>query len=336
MVRCTVFGVDLRRQFIPKHCEGCCFSEKVAAFKSSSCTINERFCGISFGAALSIKFNFMDQSKDNRAIPMTSVNSGKEREVAPEVMYYTNQIVNLAMIGAPGGDWVLVDAGMPMSGQEIIKVAQERFGRAPLAILLTHGHFDHVGSIVDLILEWQVPVYAHPMEFPFLNGSQAYPEPDTSVEGGMLAKISKLYPNEPVDIHEALHALPPDGSVPHLPGWQWVHVPGHSPGQVAFFREQDRLLISADAVITVRQDSMYRVLVQKEEVCGPPVYLTTDWDAAYESVQRLAALHPQILVPGHGTALHGAELQEGLQHLIRNWKEVALPDHGKWVHNREE
>ncbi|HVF97110.1 MAG TPA: MBL fold metallo-hydrolase [Flavisolibacter sp.] len=275
----------------------------------------------------------MEQSKDNKAIPMTSINSGKVREAAPGVRYYTNQIVNLVMIDLPGGGWVLVDAGMPKSSREIIEMAEEQFGsqEAPQAIVLTHGHFDHVGSIVDLILEWNVPVYAHPMEHPFLTGAQAYPEPDTSVEGGMLAKISALYPNEPIDIQEALHSLPPDGSVPHLPGWQWVHVPGHSPGQVALFRESDGVLISADAFITVKQDSMYKVLIQKEEVCGPPVYLTTDWDAAYDSVKRLAALNPTVVVPGHGTALQGTELTEGLTQLIQDWKEVAVPDHGRWV-----
>jgi glyoxylase-like metal-dependent hydrolase (beta-lactamase superfamily II) len=277
----------------------------------------------------------MEQSSDNRVIPMTSVNSGKLREVAPDVAYYTNQIVNIVMIGQPGGKWVLVDAGMPKSGAEIIKVAEERFGRGPEAIVLTHGHFDHVGSIVDLLLEWRAPVYAHPMEAPFLTGVQAYPEPDTSVEGGMLAKISSYYPNEPVNIHEGLQSLPPDGTIPFLEGWQWVHVPGHSPGQVALFRESDRLLISADALITVRQDSMYRVLMQKEEVCGPPVYLTTNWEEAHASVQRLAALNPAVLVPGHGSAMKGEELQNGLQHLLAHWQEEAVPDHGRWVTDKD-
>jgi len=279
----------------------------------------------------------MEQSKDNKVIPMTSVDGGKTREAAPDVHYYTNQIVNIVFIRLANNEWVLVDAGMPKSGKEIIDAAEELLGNRnpPKAIILTHGHFDHVGSIVDLVLEWNVPVYAHPMEFPFLNGSQAYPEPDTTVEGGMLAKISSYYPNEPVDVHEALQALPPDGSVPFLPGWQWVHVPGHSPGQIALFREKDRLLISADAIITVRQDSMYRVLTQKKEVCGPPVYLTTDWDAAYESVQRLVALNPEILVPGHGTAMQGTALKEGLENLVNHWKEVSVPDHGKWVRNEE-
>jgi glyoxylase-like metal-dependent hydrolase (beta-lactamase superfamily II) len=278
----------------------------------------------------------MEQSKDNKFIPMTSVDSGKLREVAPDVAYYTNQIVNLIMIGHPGSSWVLVDAGMPKSGAEIIRVAEERYGKdnPPAAIILTHGHFDHVGGIVELLLEWNVPVYAHPMEFPFLTGQTAYPEPDTSVEGGMLAKISSIYPNEPIDIHEALQMLPADGSIPALPAWEWIHVPGHSPGQIALFRKSDGILIAADAFVTVEQDSMYKVLVQKAEVCGPPVYLTTDWDTAYDSVKKLAMLQPRIVITGHGTAMQGEELTTGLNNLIENWAEVAVPTHGKWV--REE
>lgn len=147
----------------------------------------------------------------------------------------------------------------------------------------------------------------------------------------MLTKISFQYPNPPIDIREALQMLPPDGSVPDLPDWQWIHVPGHTPGQIALFSEKDRLLISADAFVTVKQDSMYKVLMQKKEVCGPPVYLTTEWDAAYTSVKSLAELNPDAVISGHGTAMEGEELREGLENLIRNWKEVAVPEHGKWV-----
>ena len=264
---------------------------------------------------------------------MTSISSGKEREVSADVMYYTNQIVNLVMIGGAHGDWVLVDAGMPKSAKKIIEVAEDRFGtsRAPSAIILTHGHFDHVGGITGLLEKWNVPVYAHSLEFPYLTGDKAYPEPDTSVEGGLLAKISSIYPNEPINIKEKLSPLPDDGSIPFLPGWKWIHVPGHSPGQVALFREKDRVLISADAFITVKQDSMYKVLVQKQEVCGPPVYLTTDWKLAYESVKKLNDLQPSTVIPGHGSAMSGDKLTEGLNNLVQNWDKVAVPEHGRYV-----
>ncbi|MGV3540295.1 MAG: MBL fold metallo-hydrolase [Rufibacter sp.] len=275
----------------------------------------------------------MEQSKDNKFIPMTSVSSGTLRQVRPDVFYYTNQIVNFALVGTES-HWVLVDAGMPKSGGEIMEVAESVFGRGarPAAILLTHGHFDHVGGLIRLLEEWQVPVYAHPLEFPFLTGQQAYPEPDTTVEGGLLAKISAIYPHEPINISEAdLRILPESGAVPEMPGWHWVFTPGHSPGHVAFFREEDGLLLSGDAVITVKQDSFYKVLVQKEEIQGPPRYLTTDWPAAWDSVRKLQALHPKILIPGHGQVMQGEELANGLQTLVQEFDKIAIPDHGKFV-----
>lgn len=281
----------------------------------------------------------MQQSSDNHIIPMTSVSAGKGREVRPDVFYYTNQIVNLIFIDVPeSGRWVLVDAGMPKSGSAIIAAAEERFGKGtkPEAVLLTHGHFDHVGSIVHLLEEWKgVPVYAHPEEFPFLTGQKAYPEPDPTVEGGMLAKISKIYPHEPVDISPVLLPLPPDGSVPNLPGWKWIHTPGHSPGHVSFFREADKVLVAGDAFVTVKQDSMYQVLIQKQEVNGPPPYLTTDWPAARESVRKLEALRPELVITGHGTHMEGEELRQGLQRLAEEFDSVALPSHGKYIHRED-
>ena len=54
------------------------------------------------------------------------------------------------------------------------------------AILLTHGHFDHVGAVKKLAEEWDVSVYAHPLEHPFLNGTSSYPL-DRSDSGGWTA-----------------------------------------------------------------------------------------------------------------------------------------------------
>lgn len=237
------------------------------------------------------------------------------------------------MIGPPDGKWVLIDAGMPGSGKKIIEVSEERFGTgtAPECIILTHGHFDHVGGITELLEKWKVPVYAHQKELPYLNGTTAYPEPDRTVDGGLLAKIADIYPYKPIDITEALRELPQDMSLPFLTNWEWIHTPGHSPGHVSFFRKEDKVLISGDAVITVRQDSLYKVLIQTKELNGPPRYFTNDWDLAEKSVVTLNALDPEFLISGHGQYLSGEALRSALINLATNFDELAKPKFGKYV-----
>ena len=147
----------------------------------------------------------------------------------------------------------------------------------------------------------------------------------------MLAKMSFIYPIGAIDINEHLLPLPGDHTVPHLPDWVWVPSAGHSPGHVSFYRATDRTMISGDAFITVRQDSLYKVLTQKEEVNGPPRYLTTDWPAAWESVKNLNLLQPALVLPGHGSPMGGDALKEGLKTLVDEFDRIAVPDHGRYV-----
>jgi glyoxylase-like metal-dependent hydrolase (beta-lactamase superfamily II) len=279
----------------------------------------------------------MHYGKDYKFLPVTSIMSGLGHEIVTDVYFYTNQVVNLCFIGNPlhSKDWVLVDAGMPNSAEKIIAEAEERFGIEcrPKAIVLTHGHFDHVGGIVDLVKHWDIPVYAHELELPYLTGKQSYPEPDSSVEGGLVAKMSPMFPNSPIDLGSNVHPLPTDNSVPEMQGWRWIHTPGHCPGHVSFFREEDRVLIAGDAFVTVRQDSLYKVLVQEQEISGPPRYLTTDWHAAWESVKILEALKPSVAITGHGTPMWGEELSFGLTRLMRDFSSIAIPDYGRFIND---
>lgn len=278
----------------------------------------------------------MHDSMKNRFLPMYSIASGIGVEVLPDVYSYTNQIVNICLVGKSAADFVLIDTGMPESKERIIEAVEERFGEdsKPKAIILTHGHFDHVGAVVDLVEEWEVPVYAHELELPFLTGEESYPDPDWTVEGGLVAKMSPLFPTEPVNLGTHIKPLPSDGTIPPLPNWKWVHTPGHSPGQVSLFRESDRALIAADAFVTVKQESLYKVMTQELEINGPPRYLTTDWQAAWESVRKLAALNPAVAVTGHGMPVSGEELTIGLAKLVNDFDRVAIPDYGRYVNKR--
>lgn len=277
----------------------------------------------------------MKDAMENRYFPITSVRSGTGEEVLPDLYCFTNQIVNLCFVGKRGQkpEWVLVDAGMPESAHRIMDAAAERFGEhsKPRAIILTHGHFDHVGAVVDLVAAWDVPVYAHEEELPFLTGKSSYPEADGTVEGGLVAKLSPLFPNEPVDLGHRVKALPADGNVPEMPRWRWIHTPGHTPGHISLFREEDRALIAGDAFVTVRQEFLVPVITQKKEISGPPRYLTINWEAARRSVQNLAALQPAVAVTGHGRPMSGQELAEGLKRLVEQFDRIAIPEYGRYV-----
>lgn len=274
----------------------------------------------------------MQDSMAGKFLPLTSITSGMGQPVADDVVGFTVQISNVYFVGKPE-HWVLVDAGMPESANTIIKAAENRFGQGarPRCIFLTHGHFDHVGGLVDLVKFWQVPVYAHELDIPYLTGRMDYPEPDPTVEGGMVAKISPMFPNSGIDLGDNVSPLPADGSVPEMPGWRWIHTPGHAPGHVSLFREKDRVLIAGDAFVTVKQDSMYKVVRQDPEVHGPPRYLTPDWEAAERSVKHLAALQPTAAITGHGRPMAGEELTRGLANLVADFDRIAVPDYGRFV-----
>jgi glyoxylase-like metal-dependent hydrolase (beta-lactamase superfamily II) len=258
---------------------------------------------------------------------------GSLHEVLSDLAYQRLAIVNVVYVGdRDAGQWVLIDAGVMGSAEAIRGAVQKRYGgRPPAAIVMTHAHFDHVGALAELAREWRVPVYAHRLELPYLDGRSSYPPPDPSVGGGMMALMSPLYPRGPIDVGEFLQPLPDDGSVPSMPGWRCIHTPGHCEGHVSFWRDRDRTLVVGDAFVTTNQESAYSVAVQKPEMHGPPMYYTQDWERARDSVQRLAQLQPELVITGHGRALQGELMREALTALGRRFDEVAVPEHGRYV-----
>ena len=253
---------------------------------------------------------------------------GMLNEIAPGVWYLPVFMANVYFIGEPGGPWALIDAGVP-GGAHLIKAAAEHtFGCAPTEILLTHGHFDHVGALPSLADHWNVPIYAHRREAPFLLGRSDYPQPDPTVGGFMAQGMSRFFPHGSYHFGDRLRLLPEHNSVPYFDDWQWVFTPGHTSGHVSFFRERDRVLIVGDAFITVNQENAAKLFSQVRELRNPPAYLTQDWDQAHESVLKLAGLEPRIAAAGHGLPVAGESLAEDLHEFARHFRR---PDQGRYV-----
>jgi glyoxylase-like metal-dependent hydrolase (beta-lactamase superfamily II) len=227
---------------------------------------------------------------------------------------------------------VLVDTGLTHSSERIRRWVADHFGDTrPSSIILTHGHFDHVGAVQELSEEWDVSVYAHPLEIPYLTGKESYPHPDPSVGEGMMARFSFLYPRSPIDLGDRAKALPEDGSIPGLPGWVAIHTPGHTDGHLALFRASDGLLIGGDAFCTTKNESLLAVMNQTPELSGPPKYFTPDWDKAKASMHTMAGLEPQILAPSHGLPMQGEHVTRSFKELAERFNELAKPEQGKYV-----
>lgn len=257
------------------------------------------------------------------------------QEVAPDLAYKRLAVVNVVFFGFPKAadrHWVLIDTGIPGSAAPILRAAERRFGPGsrPGAILMTHGHFDHRGALPELVMKWDVPVYAHVLELPYLNGTRPYPPPEPRVGGGLMARLSGLYPRGPINVRRWLRPLP-EKEVPGMPEWVPVHTPGHTPGHVSFWRAADRSLIVGDAFITTDQESAYAVATQRPEMHGPPMYYTPDWQQSRESVRRLSALEPELVITGHGRAMRGSELRGALRLLARDFDRIAVPDQGRYI-----
>jgi glyoxylase-like metal-dependent hydrolase (beta-lactamase superfamily II) len=257
-------------------------------------------------------------------------------EIAPGLGFLRTAIVNCYFFGPLGaGDrgWVLVDAGLPGFARSIARAAARRFGHRtrPRAIVLTHGHFDHVGTVDKLAKRWDAPIYAHELELPYLTGQAAYPPPEPRVGGGGIAALSPLFPRGPFDFRPRVRRLPRDGTVPAMPGWRWVHTPGHTPGHVSLFREEDRALIAGDAFVTTKQESLTASLTNRPEVHGPPAYYTPDWGSSWESVELLSALEPELAATGHGPPMRGPAMRTALRDLARNFDRLAIPARGIYV-----
>ncbi len=267
-------------------------------------------------------------------------------EIALGVRGLRITFVNVFGITHSDNSWTLIDAALPMSESYIRRWAEKHFAGPPRAIVLSHGHFDHVSCAQALADHWNVPIYAHALERPYLTGRAEYPPPNPGAGGGLMSLLSPLLPRGPINLGNRLRDLSSsergggdevgerseggEGKLNRsfeLPGWEILHTPGHTPGHVSFFRAEDRTLLPSDAFCTTKPESFFEAAIaQKSELHGPPAYFTSDWSSAAASVRRLAALEPVTIAPGHGQPIAGAQVAAALRELAARFDEVAVPE----------
>ncbi|WP_027883526.1 MBL fold metallo-hydrolase [Meiothermus rufus] len=171
---------------------------------------------------------------------------------------------------------LLVDAGMPQEYSRLLRyLGQTR----PVALFLTHHHLDHVGGARRLWERWGLPIYAHPLDIPYISGVRRRPPfPPLPWLGDWLANSPRPVPQEAlVPVEEGAEVL----------GWRVVHLPGHTPGQVGLLREG--VLIAADALRVGRRGPFV-----------PPPLVNHDTPQAWRTLGRIAALEVMTIYVGHG------------------------------------
>ena len=223
------------------------------------------------------------------------------RRIAADVGWLPISFVNAYFIGEAGRPWVLVDTGIPGRAKQILTATEARFGAGarPEAIILTHGHFDHAGNALELAEHWDVPIYAHPLELPYLTGQSAYPPPDPTI-GGAIGFLSRFMPSKPYDFGGRIQPLQAN-ETPGLKDWQWLETPGHSPGHISLFRSSDRVLLAGDAFASMDMESWPGLITGRRTLSRAGAPFNCDWSATRTSVQKLAELKPDIVGCGHGT-----------------------------------
>jgi len=180
------------------------------------------------------------------------------------------QLQTNGYIISENGQAVLVDPGA--EADRIIHFLTEQ-DLTPLAILLTHAHFDHIGAVDALRSQYRIPVYVHPAERkwlmdPKLNSSSYFPLKDIKVKPAYATfELGKM---KIADFT-----------------FEVIHTPGHSPGGVTFVFEKQSSLISGDC--------LFRGGIGRTDLIGG------DQQTLLESIRKLYQFpdHYNVL-SGHG------------------------------------
>jgi hydroxyacylglutathione hydrolase len=191
----------------------------------------------------------------------------------------------------PGEQCLIIDPGENAAGG--IEEIAETYRLRPAAVLLTHGHLDHIWSVAPVCGARDIPAYIHPGDRALLTDP---------ARGLMLRPGQQLFRgltlSEPDDVRELS-----DGAVLDLAGVQVVvdHAPGHTPGSVTF-----RLPAAAEPGTLFSGDLLFAGSIGRTDLPGG------DHATILDSLARVCLPLPDetTVLAGHGPQTTiGAERQ---------------------------
>ncbi len=188
---------------------------------------------------------------------------------------YPEQATHVFLVKDKGASWTLIDSGIPGSSAALFaylaKVKVEP--TAIKKILITHLHLDHVGSLKAVAEKTRARTFSHWVEAAYIAMHPKYDGPG-------------MPPAEPFRIDETLK----DGdAVDAAGGLIAYHTPGHTPGHVAYYQPERRLLFSGDLFFGEGEKVILTV----------PQY-THHTPTAQISARRMSQLSIDALLTHHG------------------------------------
>jgi glyoxylase-like metal-dependent hydrolase (beta-lactamase superfamily II) len=222
--------------------------------------------------------------------------------IAPKIHRIGGDSIVNAYLVEDAGEVTIIDAGVPGYYGDIPRELTE-MGRSIAdvrALVLTHGHSDHIGFAERLRRERSVPVWVHELDAELARGE--VPNPARSGPMKLAPLLGFLWFGV---LHGALRTVHltevstfGDGATLDLPGSpQVILVPGHTPGSAALLVPALDALFAGDALSTYAVTTGAR---------GPQIApFTADADQALESLGRLEKVEARWVLPGHGEAWDG-------------------------------
>jgi hydroxyacylglutathione hydrolase len=209
--------------------------------------------------------------------------------------------MNIYLVRGPQGELIQFDAGTRFMTRANRRVVADLGGLD--RVVLSHAHADHRGTAPRV----GAPVFCHEREVvdaqsdasitPYMDLTQLEVRPVRTLYQVML----RLWDGGPVEVAGTLA----EGD--RVAGFEVIEFPGHAPGLIGLWREEDRVALVSDTIYVV--DSARLKPLPEGEASVPHPAWAWDHQQAKESVRKLAALKPGKVFAGHGEALEGDDLE---------------------------